>query len=147
MTPFIIEKNIFQNGYFGPEDIVLLKNLGITHLLNLHHPYPFSDQLLNSGFVIKQIFLTDPAPIEKETAFEIVDFINDTLLNSQNKIYIHCYAGVNRSPTAVWLYFLAKGYSESEATKRIISGNKNLVVPDPFIISNLDLHLIKNRYL
>jgi len=147
MVPYIIEENIFQNGYIGLEDVELLKSLGITHLLNLHHDYPFLDELIESGFIVKQIYLIDPAPITDDVALEIVDFIYDSLKESDHKIYVHCVAGLNRSPTAVWLYYLSVGYSEKEATKRIISGHQNLVVPDPFIVSNLKLDLIKNRYI
>lgn len=145
MIPYLIEENIFQNGYINPNDIELLKSIGITHLLNLHYEYPFLDELIKAGFIIKQIFLLDPAPITDEEANEITDFIHNSIKDPEHKIYVHCDAGFNRSPTVIWLYYLSIGYSEEEATKRIISGHKNLVVPDPFIISNLKLDIIKNR--
>jgi len=146
MIPYIFELNIFQNGYISPDDIKHLKSLGITHLLNLHKPYPYLDEFIEAGFFVKQTFLHDLTPIETQIAVEIIDYIYNSISQEKNKIFIHCLAGTNRSPAVIWLYYLSIGYSVEESTKRIISTNKYLVVPDPIFISNLNLELIKNRH-
>jgi hypothetical protein len=35
------------------------------------------------------------------------------------RVYVHCIAGWNRSPTVVWLYLVACGLSEEEARRMI----------------------------
>ena len=142
-----VEANIFQSRYISPSDIAPLKSLGITHILNLTDcQHLFLDELIESGFVVKHIYLEDCVPIDNETAVEIVDYIHESVRNPENKIYVHCIAGINRSPTAIWLYLLSKGYSEQDAAAKIMSGQKNLVVPDVVLVSILNLDLIKNRH-
>lgn len=146
MTPYLIETNILQNGYpKSLDDANLLKKLGVTHLLNLHHEYPDVMNLEALGFKAVQIFVEDLAPMRQETAYAIVDAIHDCVTQKDGRIYVHCDAGINRSPTAIWLYFLAMGMSEEKAAKIITSGNRMVSVPDPVLVMSLDLLKIKNR--
>lgn len=146
MTPYLIETNILQNGYpKSLDDANLLKKLGVTHLLNLHLEYLDARSLEALGFKVVQIFVEDLAPMRQETACEIVDAMHDCVSQKDGRIYVHCDAGINRSPTAIWLYFLATGMSEEKAAKRIISANRMVSVPDPVLVMSLNLSQIKNR--
>jgi protein-tyrosine phosphatase len=48
-----------------------------------------------------------------------LDAIHEMLCVSDSKVYIHCVAGQNRSPTILWLYFVACGMPPTVAKSLI----------------------------
>lgn len=71
------------------------------------------------------------------------------LREDASKVYIHCVAGQNRSPTVLWLYFIACGMQPSSAKSLITShtldavpGHSQLV--DEHLVSTVVGHGQKN---
>lgn len=50
------------------------------------------------------------------------------------KVYVHCAAGQNRSPTVIWLYLIAAGVSPDEARQRIESASPDAIPGHPKLV-------------
>lgn len=81
-----------------------LKLKGITHILNITENMP---NKFPHDFVYKTVKVTDSEKTNLVGRFpDIFNFISEALRNKQNKILIHCYAGVSRSATVVIGYLM-----------------------------------------
>ena len=146
LIPHIITERILQNGYIGVEEAVFLKKQGVTHILNLDAEYSNVNAIEALGLVVHHIFVQDMSPMDDETAIAVVDAMHESLSVPDGRLYVHCDAGLNRSPTAVWLYFLATGLSETEATQMILQSHSHLSAPANVLVTELDLARIKGRF-
>jgi len=96
-----------------------LRHHGYTHVLNVGEaesvvvPGP-------GGFqeVVDQS-VEDLTRIPNDMAVRCLDALNRMLQVAGSKVYVHCVACQNRSPTIVWLYFLACGMGDTAAEERI----------------------------
>lgn len=132
-----------QGSYPSPDSISFMLKLGVTHLLNLDTPYPDRSMFEEQGVCVHEHFIPDMCPMNQKDAESIVQIIHDSLRKPGSKIYVHCNAGINRSPTCVWLYLIASGLREEEAREQMLGANKQLVVPDTLLTMDLDLSCIK----
>lgn len=58
-------------------------------------------------------------------------------------MYVHCNAGLSRSPTAVWLYLVASGWAPERASATIAAAAKHLDAPDSILVSELDVDALR----
>ena len=65
---------------------------------------------------------------------QCLNTLNDMLNLDGSKVYLHCIACQNRSPTILWLYFVACGMDDDSARELIsrrcpdaVPGHKSLV--------------------
>jgi hypothetical protein len=78
-----------------------------------------------------------------------LDAIHAMLRIEGSRVYIHCVAGQNRSPTILWLYFIACGMPFNEA-KVLISSHTLDAIPghprliDDRLIATVSLYGSKN---
>jgi len=81
------------------------------------------------GFrAIVQVPIEDLAPIPVPIATCLLGQIHGLLMSfPDERLYIHCIAGQNRSPTILWLYLLSLGVSPAEATARISDARMDAV--------------------
>jgi hypothetical protein len=63
--------------------------------------------------------ITDLALITKDVAISSLDAMNGVISTQDAKLYVHCVACQNRSPTILWLFLLACGFDGFEAKKLI----------------------------
>ena len=75
----------------------------------------------------------------------MVETLSEVLRIGGAKVYVHCSAGVNRAPTAIWLYFVAKGYSQEDAAELLHSANRSLQVPNQLLVSELDINVLSSQ--
>ena len=109
-------------------------NHGLTHILNVADA-PSLSQIVKAGFQsVADVPLQDLTLIPSEAAVRRLDLMHDTLSVPDVKLYVHCTAGQNRSPTVVWLYLVACGTPPEEAKQLIVArspdaipGNASLV--------------------
>jgi hypothetical protein len=129
---FWITRCIAQGGYPIDDDSQVLREGGITHLLNLDLPYSDLAGILACGLegaIWKPI--TDGRPIPKLVALECLDTLHSVLRAPKSKVYVHCNAGVNRSPTIVLLYLMACGMTPRDACDRIMLASPHAVPGHP----------------
>jgi protein-tyrosine phosphatase len=65
----------------------------------------------------------DHTPPTQEQLHTGVDFIS-SLINQNQKMYVHCKNGHGRAPTLVSAYYISKGLSVEEAIKKIQAERK-----------------------
>ncbi len=119
LEPRQITLQIYQGGWPLPQDVPLLVNLGITHVLNLDHPYEDPGPFVEANFTLYNLFIRDACLMLPQLVREAIDVIEQSLSSPHHKIYIHCIEGVSRSPTITWLYLIHKGLSPEDAAEKI----------------------------
>jgi protein-tyrosine phosphatase len=92
---------------------------GVTHVLNVADA-PSLPEAKAAGFrTVVDLPVADLARIPDAIALACLDAIHEALVVADSKLYAHCTAGQNRSPTVFWLYLVACGV-DREAAKRMI---------------------------
>lgn len=69
--------------------------------------------------------LEDVERMTDEQTIRLLETMHRILTQGENKLYIHCMAGQNRSATLLWLYMIACGLDPETAAERITSKNHN----------------------
>jgi protein-tyrosine phosphatase len=115
----------------------VLRDAGVTHILNvgaapsLLRPEP-------GGFLeVAWQSIEDLCRIPDDVALACLDTLHHMLGLPGSKVYLHCTAGQNRSPTVLWLYFLALGLEPADARRRIegrtldaVAGHRRMIDDD-----------------
>lgn len=103
-------------------DVLLAQQ--VTHVLNVSDAASLPETFASFAQVC-DVPIADLAPIPVDSALQCIDVIRQAMLVEDAKIYVHCIAGQNRSPTILWLFLIACGLAEEEAKSKI-----NRVSPD-----------------
>jgi protein-tyrosine phosphatase len=97
---------------------------GVTHILNVGE----APNVLSAGpGGFREVAwhpVEDLARIPDEAAIAGIEALHRMLGESDSKVYVHCIAGQNRSPTVLWLFLVACGLDPA-AAKRLI-GERNM---------------------
>ncbi|KOR31432.1 hypothetical protein TI04_00805 [Achromatium sp. WMS2] len=110
-----------------------LVNNGITHILDLtEFSATVQDEITTQLHIIHE-YIIDFQFIPYTQVEKCCQIIYDILEQPQHKLYIHCWAGIGRSSTILWLYLIGCGI-DPELAKNIIKtanraatpGNKSL---------------------
>jgi hypothetical protein len=123
---------IVQGGYPEEDDFKLLRSGGVTHLFNVDLPYQDRTSIDKHGFtgvVCKPI--VDGQRIPDAVARDCLDALHGILSADNTKVYLHCHAGINRSPTLIWLYLIACGLKPNAARELIVSAAPHAVAGHP----------------
>ena len=139
-----ITDSIFQNGYITEREAAVLLDLGVTHILNLDLPYGATRVEMPAGLKVTEILLHDMAPMSQEDVRRVVAVIQRAVDLEGGRIYVHCNAGLSRSPTAVWLYLVATGWDPHQASETISAAATHLDAPDPILVHELELDSLKD---
>jgi protein-tyrosine phosphatase len=134
LEPKQITSQIYQGGWLRPEHIPELVQLGITHILNLDLPYTDPLPLIEANITFHNVYVRDYCLMTPQLVREVMELIDRSLTSPYHKIYIHCNAGVSRSPTISWLYLIHSGLSPEEATTKV---KPNPILYDAYIVHML----------
>jgi hypothetical protein len=115
-----------------------LRSQGVTHVLNVSE----SPSIITAdGFGFHEVRdypVPDLRLIPRENALGCLDVLHTMLRVTGSRVYVHCVAGQNRSPTIIWLYFVACGIAPQSA-KTLISSHTLDAVPGHFRLVDDDL--------
>ncbi len=138
LEPKQITSQIYQGGWLLTQDIPDLVRLGVTHILNLDLPYADPSPFVEANIMLQNIQILDGCLMTPQLVREVMEVIDKSLAFPDDKIYIHCNAGVSRSPTISWLYLIHIGLSPEEAAAKV---KPNPILYDAYIVQML----ISNR--
>lgn len=130
-----IVHGVYLGNYLAASNYMLLKTLGITHVLNaaIEHPNYFQ----NRGIVYKYFPLYDhPGQNISQYFAEGFEFI-DNVLNNGGKVLVHCHAGISRSTTMLSAYLVRKYNKTPEEVLSHIKNIRQIINPNPGFIRQL----------
>ena len=115
---------ILPNLWLGPIGLTyesdFLQENNIQRIVTVYDKYHFTSAMTNlriQSFQIK-IYDTDDAPIG-DSFEDATTFIEEALRKNEG-VYVHCFAGVSRSPTIVAAYLMRYyGFSVNDALQYI----------------------------
>ncbi|MBI4633405.1 MAG: dual specificity protein phosphatase family protein [Deltaproteobacteria bacterium] len=132
--PKQITSQIYQGGWLRPQYIPELVQLGITHILNLDHPYEDPLPLIEANITVHNVYIRDQSLMTPQLVRKAMHVIDESLSSPRHKIYIHCIEGVSRSPTITWLYLIYRGLSPEDAFVKV---KPNRLLYDAGIVEQL----------
>ena len=116
---FWITKRIVLGQFASPKRAQVLRVQGVTHVLNVGD----GESVVSAdgfGFrEIEDIAVADLEVIPTQIAIKAIDTLHRMLTGRDSRVFVHCVAGQNRSPTILWLYFIACGL-DAEAARSLI---------------------------
>jgi len=129
-----ITPRIYLGPFLTPERTAYLSANGVTHSLNVSDATSVVQPCSEGIGTIVECPIVDLAIIPDAIAMQCIDLMHAALRTSKTKIYVHCIAGQNRSPTTIWLFLVACGVSSVDARRMIeaksldaVPGHKSLV--------------------
>jgi protein-tyrosine phosphatase len=134
LEPKQITPRIYQGGWLRLQYIPELVQLGITHILNLDHPYEDPLPVIEANLTLHNIYIRDQSLMTPQLVRDAIAVIDRSLASPDHKIYIHCIEGVSRSPTIAWLYLIHTGLSPEDAFETV---KPNRLLYDAGIVQQL----------
>lgn len=133
-----VDSHIYIGNHRGASDLILLKNNGITDIINTASEVP---NYFEGKFRYAKLGLTDYAE-QKEDLSKVLEpvyrYILDTISKNPNaKIFIHCHAGVSRSATIVIYYLMRKYGLNFDQALGTLKTKRWIVNPNPWYAENL----------
>lgn len=141
---FWITKCIAQGPYPDEKKTPLLLNSGITHILNVSTS-PSNIKQECKFIEVAQHYMEDGKRLQDEVVLTTLNTLNRMLNVPKSKVYIHCSAGWNRSPTILWLYFIACGLTPDDARSLINRATVDAMPGHPLLVDEKLVKLVK-RY-
>jgi protein-tyrosine phosphatase len=92
---------------------------GVTHVLNVSDA---ASEIISSETGFKEVVwvpMSDSRRLPLPTARLAIDALHSFASAPGSHVYVHCVAGLVRSPTILWLYLIALGVSPHDARKWI----------------------------
>jgi Dual specificity phosphatase, catalytic domain len=120
---FQITEVIWQGPFASPKRHRALQAVGITPILNVGESASVLTAIKHGYREVVWHPIEDLEKIPFDTVIRCLDILHAWTSQPQSRVYVHCLAGWNRSPTIVWLYLVACGIP-SDTAKQII-GNAN----------------------
>jgi protein-tyrosine phosphatase len=129
----IIQDRLWVGSYVRPEDVRLLRQIGITCVLSLQTDHDLAFYNLSLKKLLKAFALVEvelcriPTPDFDKHALstnlpQAVEALENALAPRWGKAYVHCTAGINRGPTLAAAYLIkSKGLSAQEAYDYVIA--------------------------
>lgn len=116
---FWITRRLALGAYASEARAEYLLAQGVTHILNVSESASVVD-VRSGGFrQVADRAIADLERIPDADALACLDTLHEMLQEPGSKVYVHCIAGQNRSPTIVWLYLVACGIAPAEAKELI----------------------------
>lgn len=127
-SAYWITPRIAVGMFLSPERAAELRDRGIRYVLNVgENPSVVHKEDFDFAEIVDRP-LVDLARIPDDVAIFCIATILAMLRSSpDSKVYVHCLAGQNRSPTVVWLFLVACGIDQSAAKHRITKRVRNSV--------------------
>ena len=138
-----ITKTIYLGNMMGALNKSKLKNLGIKKILTVMNA--FGNHYDSYEFIQKKIEVDD------DFRTNIIQYFRECLLfiDGDDKVFVHCAAGMSRSPTIVIAYIMWKKKMYLNDAIKFVREKRPLISPNANFMNQLKIFdelLIKNDY-
>jgi hypothetical protein len=120
---FPITRSLWLGPFASPERQPVLVASNVTHVLNVGEA---PSVLSADGGLFREVAwlpITDLERVPDELALDCLVTLHRMVCEPDARVYIHCIAGQNRSPTILWLYLIACGIEPHRARAMIEAGS------------------------
>lgn len=140
--------NIYIGDYISVQNLNVLKEKGITHIINVAKGFVRlnSKQFINEGIKVTEIKMRDldDYPINKH--FNHINKLITKTIKDGGTVLVNCHAGVSRSVTVVCAYLVGvNDYSTTEALEKIKMSRQQAQPNDGFVNQLNDYEMRKKR--
>ncbi len=142
---FWITKRIAQGQFATPERAGVLRDQGVSHVLDVGEGGSVISAETFGFCEVRDCPVVDLQRIPDGVALSAMDSLHEMLAEPESHVFIHCIAGQNRSPTILWLYFIACGVSPDEARTLICSRSPDAVPGHGQLVDTLLVDLAKSH--
>ncbi|KAA8495784.1 Dual specificity protein phosphatase 26 [Porphyridium purpureum] len=112
--PWKVRENLILGNIFHAKDTRVLRRLGVTHVLNMATERTDTDLHFYSApetsvvsFLRVPAYDTESFDLLSEVIPSCVSFIDEAINQyPQGRVFVHCYAGVNRSVAVIVAYLM-----------------------------------------
>jgi hypothetical protein len=140
-----ITRSIWLGPFASPERLSTLHATGITHIFNVGEAPSVLFAGTGSIREVAWFPIADLEPIPNPTAIDCLDVLHKMACDAESRVYVHCLAGWNRSPTILWLYLVACGI-EANRAKEWITRQAPDAVPGHTRLVREDLHPVVRQH-
>lgn len=116
---FWITRRLAQGAFASQQRADCLLAQGVTHILNVGEAASIVRAQPGGFRQVADRAIVDLERIPDADALACLDTLHEMLQEPAGKVYVHCIAGQNRSPTIVWLFLIACGIAPAEAKELI----------------------------
>lgn len=132
---FQVTPSIFVGPYPLPPTVEALLAAGVTRVLNVADGRGAYEEGEARFAEVAWEPVRDLERIPPETAAACLLTLQRLLHGEpQARVYVHCAAGQNRSPTVIWLYLIAAGLTPEEASLRIEGASPDAIPGHPALV-------------
>ncbi|XP_067334372.1 dual specificity protein phosphatase 3-like [Channa argus] len=137
-----VSPRIYVGNAFVATNVLRLKRLGITHILNaaegnsFMHVNTSAEFYAGTGIIYHGIAASDTDHFNISVFFEeAADFIEKALAykNGKGKIYVHCREGYSRSPTLVVAYLMLRQHMDVHSALAAVRQKREIGPNDGFL--------------
>lgn len=141
----IIENFLFIGSHQSSKNLEGLKAIKITHILSLAGKCQFPSEFIYGTFHLKDGSTSEEI---NEKFPEICEFIENARQNSRNRVFVHCRAGLSRSPFIVIKYLMKHfGFSLNDAFESVQKSRPQIRMHEYYCHDLIQMDIANSCYL
>jgi dual specificity protein phosphatase-like protein len=134
---FQVTPSIYLGPYPLPATLEALRAAGVRRVLNVADGRGRYEEDATGFAEVAWHPVTDLQRIPPDVAAVCLQTLHRLLHGEPDaKVYVHCAAGQNRSPTVIWLYLIAAGLTPEEATLQIEGAAPDAIPGHPKLVDD-----------
>jgi protein-tyrosine phosphatase len=119
----------------SPTRTVALQVAGVTDILNVSDARSYPETLAAGFRSVVFVPIADCVPIDPESVSEFLVALDEIFQRPDARVFVHCLAGQNRSPTVIWLYLKSLGVNAEVARSLIETASPHAIGGHPLLLS------------
>jgi protein-tyrosine phosphatase len=142
---FRVTRVLSVGPFASPERAEALVAAGVTHVLNVSHE---ASELVASEHGFKGVAwvpMSDSHRLPFHSAVVALDALHEMTTAPDSHVYVHCVAGLVRSPTILWLYLISLGVSRHDAREWIQARSPMASAGSSRMVDHEHRHLAKQH--
>lgn len=139
-----VTESLAVGAFASPERIRWLVEEGVTDILNVSDARSLQEAHAAGFRSVVFVPVADCVPIMEETLEDCLTALDTMFARPGARVFVHCMAGQNRSPTVAWFYLLRLGWGEAAAREKIAANAADAIPGHPQLITLGLIDLARN---